>query len=362
MSKGKWAVIGGGNGGQATAGYLALAGYEISIFDVAEETVGDIQAAGGITMRGKVDGFGPIARADTDIGRIIEGAEVIVVTLPAIYHRDIAKKCAPHLKDGQVIMLHPGSTFAPISFKSVLDQENCRADYLLGGTSTLIFACRLIKNGEVNIFGMKDFVSGSALPASRNPELQRVMREAFPQIEYIKNVIEVGLDNLNAILHPGPALLNTSKIDRGEDFQYYIDGVTPGVARFAETIDQERLDIGRALKISLLDVNQTFIKEYPALKGENLFEIIQSNRSYDGLAGPKDINNRYLLEDIPYTLVPFQALARFAGVETPCIDAVITIAKALLPGKIDDGLTAPTLGLDRFASVDDLLNFVDGNI
>lgn len=360
MDTKKWAVIGAGNGGQATAGCLALAGHDVSIFDVAEDTVRDITKAGGITLRGKVEGFGPISLASTDIGKVIANAGVLVVVLPAIHHRSIAKRLAPHLQDGQVILLHPGSTFAPISFQEVLRRENCRANYLLGGTSTLIYVCRIIQNGEVNIFGMKSFVSGAALPASRNSELEAAIREVFPQVDCSKNVLEAGLDNLNAIMHPAPALLNTAKIDGGEDFQYYIDGFTPNVAKLAEKIDQERMAIARALKLDLLDAKKTYIKEYPELCGETLHEIVQSNRAYDGLPAPKDIRNRYLLEDIPYTLVPFQAMARFAGAETPCMDAVITLGQALLHEVIDEGLTAALLGLDRYTSVEELLAFVEG--
>ena len=36
--------------------------------------------------------------------------EVIMVVLPSSAHADIAKAAAPHLKDGQIVILHPGRT------------------------------------------------------------------------------------------------------------------------------------------------------------------------------------------------------------------------------------------------------------
>jgi opine dehydrogenase len=356
----KWAVIGAGNGGQTAAGHLAMMGCEVTLYDVSQKTIDDISALGGITLHGALEGFGKIAFASTDIAKVMDGAEVVMIVLPSMYVESIAKKCAPHIRDGQVILLHPGSTFAPIEFQRVLERENCRANYLLGGTSTLIYATRIVKNGSVKVLGLKEVVSGAALPANRNDSLQKAIQDIYPQIRYIKNTIEVGLENLNAIVHPGPAILNTSKIDGGEDFQYYIDGFTPQVAAFAEKIDEERVRIGKALNLDILNVNDCYIKEYPTLKGGNLYEIIRSNKAYEGLSAPKDIYNRYLLEDIPYTLVPMSAMGNFAGVKTPGIDAVITIGYMLAGDKMDEGRTGERMGLDRFASLKDLFDYVDG--
>lgn len=357
--KKKWAVIGAGNGGQATAGHLALMGYEVAIYDVSEETVKELNEAGGIRLSGVTEGFGQISFASTEIGKVMEGAEVVMVVLPSIYVASIARKCAPYIRDGQIIALHPGSCFAPMEFYNVAKQEGCTADYLLGGTSTLLFACRIIHNGEVNVFGRKDFITGAALPASRNQEFEAAIQDAFPQIKYLSNVIEVGFDNLNAILHPGPALLNTGRIDCGETFEYYKDGCTPNIIAFSEKIDAERINVSRAFHINLPNAYESFKKEYASLEGDNLYELIHANRAYDGLLGPKDIHNRFLMEDVPYALVPMKAFAKFTNVETPGIDAIITMSYMLLDGDLDEGRTGKAMGLERFSSMDELFHFVN---
>ena len=49
-----------------------------------------------------------------------------------------------------------------------------------------------------------------------------------------------------------------------------------------------------------------------------------------GIKAQSSLDNRYLTEDVGYTLVLFTELARLAGVPTPTMDAVITIASVLL--------------------------------
>ena len=83
----KITIIGAGNGGQAFAAYLSLKGHTVKIYDVAEDTVNKLNYLGGIILEGHSDvtGFGKIELASTDIGKVMEGCEIILVVLPSIY-------------------------------------------------------------------------------------------------------------------------------------------------------------------------------------------------------------------------------------------------------------------------------------
>ncbi len=143
------AIIGAGNGGQAFAGYLSLHGREVKIFDVVQATVDRLTELGGVTLSGNSDvtGFGKIQLASTDIGAVMEGCEIILVVLPSIYHKDMAKKMAPYLKDGQIVVLNPNASLGPVEFKNTLKECGCTADVILSSTSTLLFACRAVEVG-----------------------------------------------------------------------------------------------------------------------------------------------------------------------------------------------------------------------
>ena len=94
------AIIGAGNGGQAFAGYLSLLGERVRIFDVVPQTVQGLNERGGVLLEGnsRYTGFGKIERATGDMGEAVEGAKLILVVLPALYHGDMARKMAPYSK------------------------------------------------------------------------------------------------------------------------------------------------------------------------------------------------------------------------------------------------------------------------
>ena len=71
------------------------------------------------------------------------------------------------------------------------------------------------------------------------------------------------------------------------------------------------------------------------------------------------IHNRYCIEDIPYSLVPLCALGDLVGVPTPCMDAVVTIGRAILEDELDDGRTLKNLGIEGM-SKEDFLKYIMG--
>ena len=76
------------------------------------------------------------------------------------------------------------------------------------------------------------------------------------------------------------------------------------------------------------------------------------------LRAPGALDTRWLTEDIPYGLATWAALADQVGVETPLMDALVTLASALLGRDFrretrtpaDLGLTALSAGALRVAA------------
>jgi opine dehydrogenase len=64
------------------------------------------------------------------------------------------------------------------------------------------------------------------------------------------SVLHTGLANLGAILHPAITLGNAERIQKGDAFDFYTDGVTPRVAAVLAAADAERLRIARAYQIA----------------------------------------------------------------------------------------------------------------
>lgn len=340
------AVIGAGNGGQAVACYLALMGCDVRLFDVNAETVEAINRKGFLELEGAIKGKAPVKLVTTDISKALADTEVIFVVLPSIFHKSIAETMAPYLTDGQIVVLNPNATLGPVEFKKTLDDCGCRADYLIAAVCNLIFACRLIEHGKIHIYGKKKYLSAAAYPSSKNHIVEEKIGKYFPEYKFVKDIIHVGLDNMNAFVHPGPTILNTGRIESGIPFQYYCDGVTPVVAHYIEQLEKDRLAIAKAYDVQIEPIPELYHMMYET-KGSTIEEVIRNCTGYFGVMSPTSVNTRYIQEDIPCSLVALQSLAELAGIKVPAIDAMIELAHLLFEDELSEGRTVKNLGLDQ---------------
>lgn len=348
------AIIGAGNGGQTTAAWLANQGYKTRIFDVMEDTVAKLNELGGVNIYGNTDypGFGKIEFATTDMEKAIEGCELILLILPENYHDSIAVKMAPYLKDGQIVVLNPASGLGAISFKKALTDAGCTADVTLAVTCTLLFAARIKETGDVLVTGQKTELSIVAIPNSKREIIKEAIYPVFSQHHFIDNSIQLALDNLNLIFHPGPTLLYTAQIEKGEKFNYYNDMV-PSQITLMKALDRERMAICAAYGVKLPDAEAAFALEY-SYEGD-LYTMLKNAECYKGIMGPNSLQVRYLLEDVPLSLRSVQILGKIAKVPTPVIDSVCTIGEALVGDVMAEGYTMEALGLSEDIGFDEFV-------
>lgn len=361
MSK-TWAIIGGGNGGQSMAGHLASMGEKVRLFDVIPATVEAINQKGGIQLHHAVEGFGKLEFATGDIAEAMEGADIIMMILPSIYHESMARKIVPHLKDGMVVFLHPEASCGAIAFRKVMQDMGCTAKVVVGAACTLLYSTRIQEPGDVYIYGVKDEVPVAALPASDNDKLIAALHPQLPWFHAVENVLMTSLDNLNAMMHPAPMLLNTSRIEADPfvPYQYYLDGITPSIGKFVETMDRERIAVANAFGYHQRTICQEYIDMYECGDSTTpLYQLCKNNPGYVGIMCANTLSTRYVLEDVPYSLEAVRALARVAGVPTPCIDAIITLGHTIMGDKMDEGRTAEALGIDKMTR-EELLTYTRG--
>ncbi len=326
-----FAVIGAGHGGKAMAAHLGMRGFPVRLFNRTAERVEAIKARKGIglTTQDQEEGFGPLELVTSDIGLAVQGSKVIMVVIPATGHHDIAERCAPYLQDGQIVVLNPGRTGGALEFKNVLNLSGCKADVTIAEAQTFIFASRSMGPAEAKIFRIKNTVPLAALPANRTPEALAALEEAYPQFIAAPNVLHTSLNNMGAVFHPALALLNAGRIEstRG-NFEFYIDGVTPSVAKVLEALDRERMTVAAILGIRAISALE-WLEEAYAATGSNLLEAIQNNPGYVGIKAPRNLEHRYIFEDVPMSLVPISNLGRKFGVSTRAIDSIIRLARVV---------------------------------
>jgi len=355
----KFAVIGAGNGGQATAAHLALMGFKVNLYNRGKERIEHIQKKRGIEVTGMINAFGELNTVTTNIKEAIEDANIIMVVIPASGHEDIARVCAPYLKDGQIVILSPGRTFGALEFINTVRKDGSDADIIIAETQTIIYTSRYKEGAKVEILALKKRVPLAALPANRTEEVIAIMKGIYPQLVPAINVLKTGLDNIGAIFHPTPTLLNVGWIETPRTrFKYYYEAITPTVAEFLEIIDKERMDVAKAFGIDALSAKDWLYEAY-GVRGETLYEALQNNDKYRTIDAPTTLQHRYIFEDVPTGLVPIASIGDMLGVPTPNIKLIIQIA-SMLTG-IDfwkNGRTIEKMGL-KGLSVNDIKRLVD---
>jgi len=359
-----FAVLGAGHGGKAMAADLAVRGFEVRLFNRTFERVEAIKMRGGIELETE-DGqhcFGALEAVSSDIEEVLAGADVIMVVVPATGHRDIATFCAPHLQDGQIVVLNPGRTCGAIEFRQVLREQGCQAKVMVAEAETLIYASRSMGPAEARIFRIKNTVPVAALPATDTPKVIAALQPAFPQFIPAKNVLHTSLNNMGAVFHPALTILNSARIESTQgNFQFYIEGVTPTVAHVLEAVDRERVTVAAALGIRVQTALEWLETAYAAV-GENLYEAIQANPGYRDVRAPRSLAHRYIFEDVPMSLVPIAALGDHFGVSTQAIDSLIRLASILhRTDYYRRGRTLDKLGLEQL-SVSEITRYVEEGV
>jgi len=341
------AVLGAGGGGQSAAVELSQAGHRVRLWNRREETLAAIRQQGCVRFRG-VLGEGSV-RPDlvtTDLDEALDGADVAVVCLPSIAHEAVFADLASRLGD-RPLVLNPGHTGGALHARECWRRAGCPLPPI-AELSTLTYVAR-VHDDVVTTTGRATLVRGAALPGGRAALDAAV--ELFPGVEPASNVLVSSLSNVNLVLHPPGALLGLSWVEatRG-DFTFYVDGMTPAVARVMAALDGERVAVARAFGLEVAGLVEEMRRigtvEPEDARTGSLAEAVRGGRANATIKAPDSTAHRYYREDFPFGLLPFLALASVAGVPVPTASALLELASAAVgPGLLEHGLDAAALGV-----------------
>ncbi len=356
-------ILGAGNGGCAIVADLARRGIPCTLFDLPrfDAILAPIREGGVLRLTGVLGDHTVAAPAiTTDVSEAVEGAEVLVIAVPAFAQDAFAHACAPFVHPAQIVVLTPGSTGGALAFSRALRREGAPDGVVVAETLSLPYACRKLEPNLVHIGGVKRNLPVAAFPARDTDLVLLALERVFPgMLVAAAHVLETSLNNPNAMAHPVPALLNTGWIETtGGDFRFYADGVSPSVARAMDALDRDRLALVTALGLPAVPATEWDRRLY-GLMGATTYELNRDSWVHRDIRAPKELRSRYLTEDVPYGLVPIASIARELGIATPTIDLVIDLASLLLDEDLRaTGRTATSLGLAG-RSADQMIEFVE---
>jgi opine dehydrogenase len=345
----KVTILGGGSGGAASAVELTLAGHEVCLWSRAAETLDPFRTAGGIAYDGVLgDGTVPV-RLTNDMTIAIQGAEAAVVALPTYAHNAVARALsAAQWPEDRPVILNPGHTGGAMEFTTSYQRTGATAPPI-AAFSTLTYVARKYSPKRVTISGHAKAVRMASLPRA---EAAMVVGAAlFSSAQPVADVLAADLANVNMVLHPPGAVLAAAWVEaRDGDFSFYVDAMTPGVARVMRQLDDERRAVARSFghdlpnliaemqRIGTVESNITDTNDFPA--------AIATGEANRHIKGPDSLCHRYYREDFGHGLLPFLELAAIAGVATPTAQSLFTLGAALSGNDYHKGgRTAEAMGI-----------------
>lgn len=359
----KIAILGAGAGGCAAAGTLTQKGYDVALWNRSAEKIKPIIEKGGIEFFGYIDGFVKIKTVTQDIREAIRGAELISLPIPGYGQKEMAELCAPFLEDKQVILLNPGSA-GSIEFANVLKRRQVKKDITIVESITLALGGgRTQEPGKVRIGRPFSISRTAAFPGKKTDESIDYLKNIFEGLytpKPAKNVLEVGLLNVNFVVHPVPTILNIGYAELDKLFNTYHDGISPSVLRCMEQLDIEKQNLLKALNIEPISCDDIYKKEFgiphgipqrrkPPNEGWSKKEEKKRGRGWE---------YRYLMEDVQYGLVLISSLGDQFNVPTPITDAMVELGSIITETDFwETGRTAEKLGISKF-SLDQLEYFL----
>jgi opine dehydrogenase len=196
----------------------------------------------------------------------------------------------------------------------------------------------------------------ATLPGNRIVAVFPRLSPLFPRAVAAPNILYTGFTNANTMLHVANCVANAGRIESGESYKFYAEGVTPAVARLLEAINAERVAVAAALGASVPTLADWFDRVY-GVRETTLVETCQrlsynNDGPYQATGTPKSLDHKFITEDVPTGLIPMSALGAVARVRTPAIDALIEVVRSKT-GKdfAAGGRTLERLGLGGNASV-----------
>src|SRR5689334_5342648 len=295
------AVLGGGNGSFAAAGDFALAGHDTRLWRRDKPAVADHRANGNrILVKdfvGKHDA--KVALVTNDIAEAVRDAELIVCPAPAHAQPDIARALAPHLADGQVVFLPPG-TFGSVLFARAAWDAGNHAATSFAETGTLPWLARKHGPFEVAITVRAKRLPTGVFPLARQEHALEVIRKAFPNvIEPCGDALSGALMNAGPIIHPPLIVMNAGPLEHFERWDIHKEGTQPSIRRVTDALDAERIAVREALGY---DAPHFPLANHYAREGE---EWMYGRGSHDKLTDSGDwrehivlTQHRYMLEDV----------------------------------------------------------------
>lgn len=340
------AVLGGGNGALAAAADLSEHGHEVRHWrrdaSSLRQTINLRDIAGTRPVR--------VARTCADVAEAVRGAELVFMPDPAFTQADNARRLAPHLADGQIVFLTPG-TFGSYAMARLLRDSGSRARCAIAEAGTLPWLTRKHGPDTAAITARATRLPTGVFPAREHAAAFAVLKAAFPAVEPVEDALSAALMNAGPVIHPPLVLMNAGPLEHFERWDIHKEGTQPSIRRVIDALDAERI----AVRVALGYAAPHFpLADHYREHGD---EWMYGHRAHARLTDSGDWRervvlgeHRYVREDVEMGLAFLVSVCGWAGVPCPVAQGLLALGTAVLGRDLSAGArTLEGLGLAGYS-------------
>ncbi|OUC80233.1 NAD/NADP-dependent octopine/nopaline dehydrogenase family protein [Gordonia lacunae] len=336
----KVCVIGGGHGSYAAAAELSEKGHHVtwwrrdsaafsSLVERGALEIDDHRGRRQIDVDGVDSGTGGGISIVADLAEAVSNAEVIVAPVPAFAHESLARQLAPHLRDGQVVYLPPGS-FGSVVFAQAVRAAGNPADVAFAETGTLPYLARKHGDTRVVVSGYATRLPTGVFPARHTDRALAVLGEVYPAVERVEDALSGALMNAGPIIHPPLILMNAGPLEHFPSWDIHNEGTQDSIRRVTSALDAERIAVREALGYGA--PHFPLADHYTADGDEWMYGNAAHEKLTDSGDWRENIDlhtHRYMVEDVEIGLALLSSVGRWAAVPTPVADGLLALAGAV---------------------------------
>ena len=303
-------ILGAGAIAFGVAAYLARNGHDPMLWSPSGKRTRALAEGEALVAKGAVEFSGKV-RVARDCAEAVRDSEVVIIAMPANGHRVAFDAAIPHLRPGQPVIISSHSSFGALYLSKGLAARGVRLPISVWGTTVL--TGRQQGDTGVNVNTVRQKIDVATLPKSEIEAGHALCTELFGD-RFVKRdgLLAIALSNLNPQNHLGIALLNLTRMEKGENWGQG-DNITPTVGRVIEALDEERLAIAKSFGLSVRTVREHFSLSFHVPIGTVSEMNQQMHAAGRGGFGPSTVDSRYIFEDVPFGLVPTSLLGRLSG-------------------------------------------------
>ncbi len=365
------AILGSGNIGTLIGAQLTLKGHRISLYSRKPELFAekiiyeDTDLCTELGVRG--------CFASKDLRKIVFGADLIIVTVPAFAIKELMEKVFAIIDVHTRILFYPGTGGVEFYCKDFI-----AAGGVVFGTQRVCSVARLKEYGKhVVSSGKRNEMFVASIPSSYNAEAEALISDLFDiKTIALPDYLSVTFTPSNPILHTSRlySLFRDYKPEVGyESIPLFYEEWSLDSSDVLIKLDKEVQEMCQLLPMDLSNV-RSLLLHYESTDAMSLTNKIRSIKSFKGLKTPQkelagrvhpDLESRYFTADFPYGLLILKAFALICKIDTPMMDKVIDwyqqlINKEYLIGTMRLGKDSLELTLPQhygIETVDDIVNY-----